>query len=185
MKRLYPIQVLAFLSTPVLGQPLNATAAPPGCLKLNMDIDWPSREVWEQSLPGVTPTAGSDVNGPLPDYRLQVKTVADVQNAVRFATKHNVRLTVLTTGHDQLARSDAGSGLIIDLSLFNGVQVSESFTATVEGLPFVVPGTEANIITPKEGLQAAATFGPARAGLPLNYEVGKSGLFSVSGAAGE
>ncbi|KAJ3464888.1 hypothetical protein MRS44_009674 [Fusarium solani] len=140
-------------------------------------------EVWENSLPGIIPTPGSDAYGPLPDYRLQVKTVSDVQNAVRFATKHNIRLTVLTTGHDQLARSDAGSGLIIDLSLFNGVRVSESFTPTEEGLPFVEPGTEVNIITPKDGVQAAVTFGPARAGLPLNYAVGQSGLFSVSGAA--
>lgn len=184
MKRLFTIQLLAFLAAPVWGTPLNGTTTPQGCRKLNTDIDWPAREVWEESLPGVTPTAGSDANGPLPDYRLQVKTVSDVQNAIRFATKHNIRLTVLTTGHDQLGRSDAGSGLIIDLSLFNGVQVFESFTATEEGLPFVEPGTDANIITPKEGVQAAVSFGPARAGLPLNYEVGKSGLFSVSGAAG-
>ena len=185
MKSLHTLQLFALLSNLCNGTILNTTITPPGCRKLNIDIGWPSREVWEKSLPGIIPTPGSDDYGPLPDYRLQVKTVPDVQNAVRFAVRHNIRLTVLTTGHDQLGRSDAGSGLIIDLSLFNGVQVSESFTPTDEGQPFVEPGTEANIITPKDGVQAAVTFGPARAGLSLNYAVGKSGLFSVSGAAGK
>ncbi|TVY64581.1 putative FAD-linked oxidoreductase [Fusarium oxysporum f. sp. cubense] len=183
MKPIHTLQLFALLSASSRGMILNTTITPPGCRKLNTDIGWPSRDVWENSLPGIIPTPGSDAYGPLPDYRLQVKTVSDVQNAVRFATRHNIRLTVLTTGHDQLARSDAGSGLIIDLSLFNGVQVSESFTPTGEGLPFIEPGTEVNIITPKDGVQAAVTFGPARAGLQLNYAVGKSGLFSVSGAA--
>lgn len=185
MRPIHAFQLFTLLSPSAGGTPLNTTTTPPGCRKLNTDIDWPPREVWEEFLPGVIPTPGSDAYGPLPDYRLQVKTVSDVQNAVRFATKHNIRLTVLTTGHDQLARSDAGSGLIIDLSLLNGVRVSESFTPTEEGLPFVEPGTEVNIITPKDGVQAAVTFGPARAGLPLNYAVGQSGLFSVSGAAGK
>lgn len=185
MKPIHTLQLFALLSASSRGTILNTTITPPGCRKLNTDIGWPSRDVWENSLPGIIPTPGSDAYGPLPDYRLQVKTVSDVQNAVRFAARHNIRLTVLTTGHDQLARSDAGSGLIIDLSLFNGVQVSESFTPTEEGLPFIEPGTEVNIITPKDGVQAAVTFGPARAGLQLNYAVGKSGLFSVSGAAGK
>lgn len=100
-------------------------------------------------------------------------------------TKYNIRLTVLTTGHDQLARSDAGTGLSIDLSLFDGVKVLESFTATDKGEAFVEPDAEVNVIQPKEGVQSAVTFGPARAGLPLNYTLGESGLFSVSGAAGE
>lgn len=98
---------------------------------------------------------------------------------------HGVRLSVLTTGHDQLRRSDAGSGLLIDLSLFQGARLMPSYTATTEGLPFVGIDTEAEAIELVDGEQAAVSFGPAVAGLPLNYVVSKSGLFTVSGGAGK
>ncbi|KAI9152342.1 putative FAD-linked oxidoreductase [Paramyrothecium foliicola] len=161
----------------------NKGLRPPGCRALKTDIDWPAPEVWESSLPGVVRTNGSDKHGPLPDYRLQVKSISEVQRAVRFATRNNIRLTVLTTGHDQLGRNDAGSGLIIDLSLLNGVRVLESFTPSRKGEDFVKPGRRVNTLTPKHGVQAAVTFGPAQAGLPLNYALGQSGLFTVTGAA--
>lgn len=163
----------------------QATTTPAGCRKLNTDTDWPTQAQWEAALPGVVATNGSDEHGPLPDYRLQARSVEDVQNAVRFAKEHNVRLSVLTTGHDQLQRSDAGSGLLIDLSLFQGARVMPSYTATTEGLPFVGIDTEAEAIELVDGEQAAVSFGPAVAGLPLNYVVSKSGLFTVSGGAGK
>lgn len=163
----------------------KATETPAGCRKLKTDIDWPTQGQWEAALPGVVATNGSDEHGPLPDYRLQARSVEDVQKAVRFAKEHNVRLSVLTTGHDQLQRSDAGSGLLIDLSLFQGARVMPSYTATTEGLPFVGIDTEAEAIELVEGEQAAVSFGPAVAGLPLNYVVSKSGLFTVSGGAGK
>ncbi|KAG6354375.1 hypothetical protein INS49_004392 [Diaporthe citri] len=108
------------------------------------------------------------------------RPITEVQNVVQFSTEYNMRLTVLTTGHDQLARSDAGSGLLIDLSLLDGVRVLESFTATEKRQVLVDPNTEVNVIQPKEGVQAAVMFGPARAGLPLNYALGESGLFSFA-----
>lgn len=185
MKLSHLLQVATiFFSQSLHAQP-NTTTTPPGCRKLNTDVDWPAPEVWEAALPGVVATNGSDRWGPTVNYRLQAKSVADVQSAVRFATEHNVRLTVLTTGHDQLARSDAGSGLMIDLSLFQGAHVMESYEATEEGLPFVALEGEANVITPMDGVQAAVSFGPALAGLPLNYAVSPSGLFTVSGGAGK
>lgn len=163
----------------------QAIATPTGCRKLKTDTDWPTQEQWEAALPGVVPTNGTDEHGSLPDYRLQARSVEDVQAAVRFAKEHNVRLSVLTTGHDQLQRSDAGSGLLIDLSLFQGARVMPSYTATTDGLPFVGLDTEAEAIELVEGEQAAVSFGPALAGLPLNYAVSKSGLFTTSGGAGK
>lgn len=179
---------LKFIHTTVLlftSLGAQATTTPAGCRKLNTDEDWPTQAQWEAALPGVVATAGSDEHGPLPDYRLQARSVEDVQNAVRFAKEHGVRLSVLTTGHDQLQRSDAGSGLLIDLSLFQGARVMPSYTATTEGLPFVGIDREAETIEPVEGQQAAVSFGPAVAGLPLNYAVSKSRLFTVSGGAGK
>ncbi|KAK7709789.1 hypothetical protein SLS64_006030 [Diaporthe eres] len=58
-----------------------------------------------------------------------------------------------------------------------------TYTATTEGIPFVGMDTEAEAIELVEGEQAAVSFGPALAGLPLNYAVSKSGLFTVSGGA--
>lgn len=178
----------SFIWTAILllaGRGTPATTAPAGCRKLNTDTDWPTQAQWEAALPGVVATNGSDEHGSLPDYRLQARSVEDVQAAVRFAREHNVRLSVLTTGHDQLQRSDAGSGLLIDLSLFQGVRAMPSYTATNEGLPFVGLDTEAEAIELVEGEQAAVSFGPALAGLPLNYAVSKSGLFTTSGGAGK
>ncbi|CAH0028278.1 unnamed protein product [Clonostachys rhizophaga] len=150
--------------------------------KLSKDPDWPNRETWEAALAGATPIQQNSTI-PLPDYRFRAHSIKDVQAAVRFATEHNVRLAVITTGHDQLGRSDAGSGLLLDLSFLRGIKVRESFTSTESGTDRLDHTEERNVITPLPGVQAAATFGPAAAGLYLNYALDSSGLFTVSGAA--
>ncbi|KAJ3543177.1 hypothetical protein NM208_g3712 [Fusarium decemcellulare] len=164
-------------------EPASATKAPKGCRKLHTDSDWPAPDVWEAALPGVIRGKDSDANGHLPDYRLRAECAEDVQAAVSFAAKHNIRLSVITTGHDQLGRSDAGSGLLIDLSLLKGVRVQESFTPTVEGVTSLNHTEAPNVIAPKPGMGGIVTFGPAVAGLALNYALAPSGLFATSGAA--
>ena len=161
-----------------------STTAPAGCRLLPTDEDWPAQEVWEASLPGVIKTKGSDANGPLPDYRLRVQNNSDVQAAMKFAAKYNIRLSVIATGHDQLGRSTAGSGLLIDLSLLAGVRLSESYTPTITGLEDLDHRAAPNVINPIPGVQAAVTYGPAVAGLALNYAVAPSNLFTLTGAAG-
>uniref|UniRef100_A0A8H7NQN5 FAD-binding PCMH-type domain-containing protein n=1 Tax=Bionectria ochroleuca TaxID=29856 RepID=A0A8H7NQN5_BIOOC len=159
-----------------------ATKSYTTCRKLSKDPDWPSPETWEAALPGVTPIPQNSTN-PLPDYRFRAHSIEDVQAAVRFATEHNVRLAVITTGHDQLGRSDAGSGLLLDLSFLRGIKVHESFTSAESGTDRLDHTEEPNVITPLPGVQEAVTFGPAAAGLYLNYALDPSGLFTVSGAA--
>lgn len=61
----------------------------------------------------------------------------------------------------------------------------ESFEPTMEGAQSPKIGEEPNVIVPKEGVQAAVTFGPAVAGLALNYAVWNSSLWTISGAAGK
>lgn len=166
--------------------PSNATTkAYKTCRKLPKDPDWPAPEIWEAALPGVIPIQHNSTTGPLPDYRFRAHSIEDVQDAVRFATEHNVRLSVITTGHDQLGRSDAGSGLLLDLSFLRGIKVHESFVATETGTDRLGHIEKPNVITPVPGVQAAVTFGPAAAGLYLNYALDPSGLFTVSGAAGK
>jgi hypothetical protein len=77
--------------------------APAGCKKLSTDADWPSTDVINAELPG---WEASMPDGKLkhPDYIYEAKSVASVQRAVRFAAKHNVRLSVINSGHDFLGR---------------------------------------------------------------------------------
>ncbi|KAJ4208231.1 hypothetical protein NW759_013666 [Fusarium solani] len=160
-----------------------ATTAYKTCRKLPKDPDWPSPKIWEAALPGVIPIQHNATTGPLPNYRFRAHSIEDVQAAVRFAAEQNVRLSVITTGHDQLGRSDAGSGLLLDLSFLRGVKIHESFISTESGTDRLNHSEEPNVITPVPGVQAAVTFGPAAAGLYLNYALDPSGLFTLSGAA--
>jgi hypothetical protein len=185
MKLFRLLQLTVVIFSDILHARYNTTRTPRGCRKLNTDYNWPDVSTWEIALPGVFATEGSDEYSTIPDYRLQAKSVEDVQQAVRFAKEHNIRLSIITTGHDQLMRSDAGSGLLLDLSFFQGTHVMASYTATKKGLPLLENNAKANVITPVEGVQAAVSFGPAVAGLPLNYAVSPSGLFTVSGGAGK
>ncbi|KAI7780119.1 FAD-linked oxidoreductase [Diaporthe eres] len=115
---------------------------------------------------------------------MQARSTSDVQNAIRLAERAQYPPRRPDDGATtSWARSDAGSGLLVDLLLFNGVKVLESFTAAEEGQVFVEPDTEVNVVRPKDGVRAAVAFGPASAGLRLNHALGESGLFSVSGAA--
>jgi FAD/FMN-containing dehydrogenase len=158
----------------------NGTTTPEGCRKLKSDTDWPTLAAWKAAVPGVT--AGNA--GPQgPDYRIQAKDFADVQNAVKFATKNNIRVTIITTGHDQIGRSDSSSGLLIDLTKLNGINVLESFTPTPKGAESP-KSNKANIITPKLGVQAAATIGPAVSTQQLNDGLSSSKLLSMGATHG-
>lgn len=159
-----------------------ATKAPDGCRKLNSDTDWPMNQQWEAALPGVIKRSRG--GGIQPDYRYRVKAAEDVQRAVRFAKDNNIRVSVVASGHELQGRSSAASGLLIDISQLNGINVLRSFTPTPEGTPKIEAGQIANIITPLSGVQAAVTVGGATPGQFLNDALSKSKLFAVGGADG-
>jgi hypothetical protein len=78
-------------------------AAPVGCKKLSTDTDWPSADVVDAELPGwEAPMPDGKMKHP--DYIYEAKSVASVQRAVRFVTKHNIRLSIINSGHDFLGR---------------------------------------------------------------------------------
>jgi hypothetical protein len=79
----------------------NTSEAPAGCRYLSSDKGWPSDEVWKTNFPGVFKKLRGTVG---PDWMIQAQTVADVQKAVNFAREHNIRVTVISTGHDFHAR---------------------------------------------------------------------------------
>lgn len=80
----------------------NTTTAPAGCRKLSSDADWPVAGEWTKAM-------GSDVQARSktlatgvyrPDFSLRAESYKDVQKAVKFAVTNNVRLTLITSGHD-------------------------------------------------------------------------------------
>ena len=148
------------------------------------DSDWPNPEIWKRELPGVTPRQFS-LNSFHPDYRLSARTVQDVQNAVKFAAKYRVRLSIVNSGHDYMGRNDAPDGLWLDVSKLAGVKVLESFEPTAEGAETPDPSGKVNVITPKPGVQTAATLGAGLSAVELNRALKASKVFAVSGAARE
>lgn len=79
----------------------RTTSTPEGCKKLATDADWPPLAEWKAAMPEVEvhkQTAGLKH----PDYVLQAESYKDVQNAVKFCAKNNIRLIIITSGHDFL-----------------------------------------------------------------------------------
>jgi len=80
----------------------NSSTAPPGCKLLASDKGWPSDDVWQKAFP----KAFQKMKGTEgPDWWIQPQTVKEVQDAVNFARTHNIRLTVIASGHDFSGRS--------------------------------------------------------------------------------
>ena len=92
------------LSLFLLARVIAGAEAPQNCNRLPTDSDWPSEDVWKAALRGVEPRGRVVVGNARPDYAYEVKTVEEVQNAVNFVAKHNVRLSILNSGHDFIGR---------------------------------------------------------------------------------
>jgi hypothetical protein len=72
--------------------------APENCKKLPIDSDFPSPEEWKVALRGVEPR-GPQTKPTRPDYKYEANTVAKVQNAVKFTSDNNLRLSILNSGY--------------------------------------------------------------------------------------
>jgi FAD/FMN-containing dehydrogenase len=166
------------------GLSVSAVATPEGCRAISGDTNWPQSAVWTQELPGIVPRKYS-YNSYHPNYRISANTVQDVKNAVKFAAKHKIRLSIINSGHDYMGRNDAPDGLWLDVSRLSGVHVLDSFAPTTQGAQAPDPSGKVNVITPKPGVQAAATLGAGLSAVELNKALKASKVFAVSGAARE
>jgi hypothetical protein len=81
-----------------------AGAAPADCKILSSDQGWPTTEVWKKAMPKVATRGNVKVGLAAPDYKVIATTAHEVQEAVKFAADHNIRLSVLNSGHDFLGR---------------------------------------------------------------------------------
>ncbi|KAF9136547.1 hypothetical protein BG015_003095 [Linnemannia schmuckeri] len=65
--------------------------------------------------------------GAVPLYTVKALNIADVQATVRFASTHNIRLTVKNTGHDLLGRSMAPNSISLWMHFMNKIDVVDGF----------------------------------------------------------
>ncbi|KAF2400246.1 FAD-binding domain-containing protein [Trichodelitschia bisporula] len=163
--------------------PQAKNPAPAQCKKLPGDADWPEDTVWKAALRGVEPR-GPQKAWKRPDYKYEAMTVAQVQKAVKFVSDHNLRLSVLNSGHDFIGRNEAPSGLSLVINELKGIRVLDSFTPTPQGALAVNYSTKANTIAPVAGQQAAATLGGGVNVDELNAALRPSGLYSIGAAHG-
>jgi len=160
----------------------NSTA-PAGCRKLAKDTDWPVDSEWKKVLPEIEPRSKKLAAGVFrPDYNIRAESYKDVQAAVKFAAQNNIRLTVITSGHDFPGRNDAPSGLGLDTSLLQGVHIHEEFIPTAAGA--AKPKKAVNTIVPVAGKQAAVTFGVGVTSQKLHNAVHPSKLLTIGAAHG-
>ncbi|KAJ7100689.1 FAD-binding domain-containing protein [Mycena belliarum] len=87
---------------------------------------------WEQSYDSTPPSlclrnATTCGQGDVPLYSVEAETVADIQAAVKFASKHNLRLAVKSTGHDYLGRSTAAHSLLIHTANMRNITFADEF----------------------------------------------------------
>jgi FAD binding domain len=172
---------LCFSNFPVRAL-LPSADTPEGCKRLAGDESWPAPDIWIKEIPGVVPRGTSKNQQKHPDYRITAKNVEDVQRAIRFASKYNVRVSIINSGHDYMGRNDSPTGLWIDVSWLQGVRVTPTFTPTIEGMP--APLSKTNVIPPQK-IPAAVTFGVGINTASLNKAIKASKLFTLGAAHGK
>ena len=82
----------------------SAPVPTPVCKVITGDKDWPADDVWKKEIPGVEKSPALSGNTTRPDWVINAKGPSDVQAAVSFAAKYNVRVSVINSGHDFLGR---------------------------------------------------------------------------------
>ena len=104
----------------------------------------------------------------------------EVRQAVTFSRKHNIRLTLLNSGHDFLGRNDAPSGLSLVTTGLKGVQISTDFTPTIQGVPSINNSATAEPLrTPSE---CFVTFGVGYNTGELNKILSRSKIVTLGAA---
>jgi hypothetical protein len=83
--------------------PAEKKPAPDSCKVLPGDANWPSEETWKSELKGAE-YRGAQQKWTAPDYAYEASRVTHVQNAVKFAAKHSIRLSIINSGHDFIGR---------------------------------------------------------------------------------
>lgn len=77
------------------------------------------------------PRSASCSQGRVSVLGIQAESIEDVQKAVRFAVKRNLRLVVKSSGHDYLGRSAAAESFLLWMHKLNkSITITTAFVAT-------------------------------------------------------
>ncbi|KAF2399612.1 FAD-binding domain-containing protein [Trichodelitschia bisporula] len=162
---------------------LGPAAAAANCKAIPSDPSFPAADVWKAALPNAK-ARGPQTIPTRPDYRLEAASVVDVKAAVDFARKHNVRLSLITSGHDGLARNDAPSGLLVGLEKLTGVRIETTFTPSPKGAaPISKPAPMPKLR--KRATPQAVTFGAGMTTQAINDLIAKEGIYTNGAEHGE
>ncbi|PYI00769.1 FAD-binding domain-containing protein [Aspergillus sclerotiicarbonarius CBS 121057] len=105
----------------------NWRAAQPGALQSFNWENWPQRH--ESCTIEAKPNSTCE-QGRIPWYSAVVHSVDEIQEAVRFAKKRNIRLVIKNTGHDSSGRSGAPYSLQILTNRLNNITFHNNFVAS-------------------------------------------------------
>lgn len=100
---------------------------------------------------------------------LDARSVEDIQAGIRFASKHDLYLTIKNTGHDHLGRSSGDGSFAIWTHNIRGREWHNSFVPT-------------NAPEDKEGL-SAVTLRPGEVWLDVYHAADEQGVIVVGGSA--
>ncbi|KAJ7686120.1 hypothetical protein B0H17DRAFT_1072727 [Mycena rosella] len=104
--------------------------------------------------------------GDVPIYSVEAETVADIQAAVKFATKHDLRVAVKSSGHDTLGRSTAPGSLLIRTTSFRTLTFTDSFYIGAKDIGSAVTmgsGVHSQTLYQQAKINRRAVLGPGAA----------------------
>lgn len=99
-------------------------AEQPGAVQFTNWETWPSHK---ESCDIDSPRGVACDQGRISLYSVLVESPSQIQEAVRFARKHNLRLAIKASGHDFLGRSSAPNSLQISTYRMNGITFTDNF----------------------------------------------------------
>lgn len=73
------------------------------CKVTSADPAWPAADVWKKAMPKVAVKGNLKAGVTAPDYKVAATKSQEVVQAVKFAADHNVRLSILNSGHGKSA----------------------------------------------------------------------------------
>ncbi|KAF9369063.1 hypothetical protein CPC16_004824, partial [Podila verticillata] len=114
--------------------------------------------------------------GAVPLFTVNASTATDIQETVRFAAKHNIRLVIKNTGHDMLGRSTAPNSLSLWVHHRKKLEVVDAFVP--KGAPQDTKGEPAVLV--ESGVQ----FEELNTVLHEHNRIVVGGSSSTVGAAG-
>ncbi|KAI5083692.1 hypothetical protein GOP47_0003435 [Adiantum capillus-veneris] len=104
------------------------------------------------TMPPISSSSSSSQcqQGSVPSYAVEVLNSSHVQAAVSFASQHNLRLSIKSTGHDALGRSTAPGSLNLWMHRMRNITFQENFNPS---------GCDEDVMFPAVTVESGAQWG--------------------------